>query len=146
MALKKIPKKQWDKFSEDEKRFHELEYKKAFENNRRITIISTRVIALICIFVLFFIGYAMLKSAEEVGMIKDQYGSQAYCYLCGLETHKECSCIYTSRMFGSDDYKLREEYFLELAEANSQRCNSSKIIGSQGNTYGIGNFSNISLG
>ena len=145
MSLKKIPKKAWMKLTEDQKRYHELEYKKAFERNKRLTIISTRVIATICVFALFFVGYAMLNATKEVGMIKDQYGPQAYCYLCGLETKKECSCVYTSRMLNSDDYKAREEYALELAEGNAAECKRTKIIGSQGNIYGQMNFSNISL-
>ncbi len=131
-------------FSEDEKRFHELEYQKAFERNRQLTIISTRVIAVICIFALFFVGFAMLNSAKEVGIIKDKYGSQAYCYLCGLETHKSCSCEYYSTVYKYDNYKLTDEYYLKLAEDNSQRCNRSKIVGSQGNIYGV-DYSNITL-
>lgn len=133
MSLKKIPKEKWMKFSEEEKRFYELEYKKAFEKSRKFTIVSTRIIALLCVFALFFIGFAMLQQVKEYGKIKDQYGSQAFCYLCGLETHKKCECEYYSTVYGYDDYKLTEEYFLELAEHNSEKCEGSKIIGSQGN-------------
>lgn len=140
MSLKKIPKKVWKKFSEDEKRYHELEYKKAFENNKRLMIISTRAIALLCVLALFFIGFAMLQSVKEYGQIKDQYGSQAYCYLCGLETHKSCECVYYSTIYRYDDYKLTDEYYLQLAEDNSQRCNRSKIIGTQSNAFGQENI------
>lgn len=133
MSLKKIPKEKWMKFSEEEKRFYELEYKKAFEKSRKFTIVSTRIIALLCVFALFFIGFAMLQQVKEYGKIKDQYGSQAFCYLCGLETHKSCGCEYYSTVYGYDDYKLTEEYFLELAERNSKVCEGSKIVGSQGN-------------
>lgn len=123
------------KFSEDEKRYHELEYKKAFERSKRLTIISTRIIALICIFALFFIGFAMLTQVKEYGKIKDQYGEQAFCYLCGLETNKQCDCVYQSLMHDYDDFKLSENYSLYLAEYNSQVCQKSKIIGSQGNAF-----------
>lgn len=133
MSLSKIPKKVWNKFSEDEKRYHELEYKKAFEKNRIFTVKSTRVIAVICVLALFFIGFTQLLAVKEYGQIKDKYGSQAFCYLCGLETHKSCGCEYQSRMYEEDDYKLTEEYYLQLAEHNSQRCNASFIIGTQGN-------------
>jgi len=132
MSLKKIPKKTWMNFSEDEKRYHELEYKKAFERNKRFTIVSTRIIALLCVFVLFFIGFAMLQNAKEYGQIKDKYGSQAFCYMCGLETHKSCECVYYSKVYDYDDYKQTEEYYLKLAEDNTQVCNRSKIVGSQG--------------
>lgn len=122
-------------FSEDEKRHRELEYKKAFERNKRFTIISTRVIALICVFALFFIGFAMLQNVKEYGQIKDQYGSQAFCYLCGLETKKSCGCVEYSALYGYDNYKLTDEYLLELAEDNTQRCNGSRVVGSQGNAF-----------
>ena len=136
MSLKKIPKKVWMNFSEDEKRYHELEYEKAFERNKRFTIISTRAIALFCIFVLLFIGFAMLQNVKEYGQIKDQYGSQAFCYLCGLETKKSCSCVEYSVLYGYDDYKLTDDYLLQLAEGNAQRCNGSRIVGTQGNAFG----------
>jgi len=133
--IKKIPKKIWMNFSEDEKRFHELEYKKAFEGNKRFTIISTRAIALLCVFALLFIGFAMLQNAKEYGQIKDEYGSQAFCYLCGLETKKSCGCVEYSTVYQYDSYKLTDEYLLELAEGNTQRCNGSRVVGSQGNVF-----------
>ncbi|MDD4110171.1 MAG: hypothetical protein PHS54_01305 [Clostridia bacterium] len=119
-------------FSEDEKRFYELEYKKAFEKNKRFTVVSTRAIALLCVFALFFIGFAMMNAVKEYGQIKDQYGDQAFCYLCGLESNKKCECQYQSTMYSHDDFMLTEEYSLQLAEYNAGECKRSKIIGSQG--------------
>lgn len=135
MGLKKIPKEVWDKMSPDEKRFYELEYKKAFERNRRLTIVSTRIIAIFCIFALFFIGFAQLRQVEEYGKIKNQYGNQAFCYLCGLETLKKCECQYSSMIYDYDNYMLSENYSMYLAEYNSQTCNASKVVGTQGNNY-----------
>lgn len=130
--LKKIPKEKWMNFSEEEKRFYELEYKKAFERNKRFTVISTRAIALLCVFALFFIGFAMLNAVKEYGQIKDTYGDDAFCYLCGLESLKKCECQYQSTMYSHDDFMLTEEYALGLAEYNSQQCERNKIIGTQG--------------
>jgi hypothetical protein len=131
MGLKKIPKKVWMKLTEDQKRYYELEYNKAFERNKRFTIISTRVIAVICVLALFFVGFAMINATKEIGIIKDKYGPQAYCYLCGLETLKSCECEYVSTMYDKEDYKLEKNYSLELAEANTKRCVRSKVVGSQ---------------
>jgi len=135
MSLKKIPKEKWMTLSEDQKRYYELEYKKEFERNKRLTVVSTRFIALLCVFALFFIGFAMLNAVKEYGQIKDKYGPQAFCYLCGLETHKSCGCVYYSKVYGSDSYKLDKDYFLKVAEDNTASCNGTKIIGSQGNTF-----------
>lgn len=136
MSLEKIPKKVWMNFSEEEKRYHELEYKKAFENNRKFMIVSTRAVALLCVLALFFIGFAMLQSVKEYGQIKDQYGPQAFCYLCGLETKKSCSCVEYSVLYGYDSYKLTDEYALQLAENNAKKCNGSRVVGTQGNAFG----------
>lgn len=125
------------KFSEEEKRFYELEYKKAFERNKRFTVISTRAIALICIFALFFIGFAMINAVKEYGQIKDQYGDEAFCYLCGLESLKKCECQYQSQRDSYDDYMLTENYSLELAEYNIKECQLSKIVGSQGDNQDL---------
>ena len=73
----------------------------------------------------------MLQNVKEYGQIKDKYGSQAFCYLCGLETNKRCECEYNS-MYEYDDYKLSENYSIELAEYNSEQCVRTKIIGTQG--------------
>jgi len=146
MVLNKIPKDVWMKFSDEEKEYHTLEYKKSFELNKRIIVISTRAIALLCVIALFFIGFAMLNTVKEYGQIKDKYGDQAFCYLCGLESNKKCECEYYSTVYGGEDYKLTENYSLELARYNVQKC-KSKIIGSQGNidVRNKFNFSNVTI-
>ena len=133
MGLKKIPKEVWLKFSKEERSYHELEYKKAFERNKRFTVVSTRIGALLLIIAFFFIGFVMLNAVKEYGQIQDKYGDQAFCYLCGLESHKKCECEYQSGIYDFDDYKLTEAYELQLAEYNSKECVRSKIIGTQGN-------------
>lgn len=145
MGLKKIPKDVWMKFSEDEKRFHELEYKKAFERNKRLIIITTRTLALFFILGLFFIGFAMLNAVKEYGQIKDKYGDEAFCYLCGLESKKKCECQYQSMIYVHDDFMLTEEYAISLAEYNAEDCQYSKVIGSQGNTDVKNNISVINF-
>ena len=77
----------------------------------------------------------MLQQVKEYGKIKDQYGDQAFCYLCGLETHKSCECVYYSTRYEIDQYKLTDEYIQQLAEENAQPCVRSKIIGTQGKSY-----------
>jgi len=133
MALKKIPKKIWLKMSKEDQDYWEFEYKKAFEKRMRLTVISTRAIALLCVIVLFFIGFVMLNAVQEYGQVRDKYGKDAFCYLCGLESLKKCECQYNS-MYEYDDYQLTENYSIELAEYNSKQCQQSKIIGSQGKT------------
>jgi hypothetical protein len=132
MGLKKIPIETWNTFSQEEKDYHTLEYKKAFERNKRIALISTRGIALLCVLALFFIGFAILNATKEYGQIKDKYGKEAFCYLCGLESLKKCECQYQSLIYSHDDFMLTEEYKIQLAEYNSQACNNTKVIGSMG--------------
>ena len=75
----------------------------------------------------------MMKQVKEYGQIKDKYGEQAFCYLCGKETLKKCECQYQTNMYDYDDYMLSDDYALQLAEYNSQECTYSKVIGSQNN-------------
>jgi len=128
MALKKIPKKVWMKFSDEEKEYHTLEYKKAFEKNRMRTVYITRAIALLCVFALFFVGFAMISNAKEFGQIKDTYGPDAYCYLCGLESLKKCECQYISNYgFNKGIAKDLDNYALSLADYNVKECASMAV-------------------
>jgi hypothetical protein len=55
--------------------------------------------------------------------------------LCGLETKKSCGCVEYSVLYGYDNYKLTDEYLLQLAESNTEQCGGSRVVGSQGNAF-----------
>ena len=126
MAFKKIPKERWDKMSYSDQSFYRLEFDNSVEKRIKNTVIVTRILALFLIVVLFFIGYAQLQAVNNYGKIKDRYGEQAYCYLCGLETMKKCECQYISDIndYLLEDLKLYKE---TLAEYNSQICSGKKV-------------------
>lgn len=128
MSFKKIPKEKWMQFSQDEKDYYTLEFQKDAERRLKTTVIVTRIIAVLLVVALFFIGFAMLNAVKEYGQIKDQYGRDAFCYLCGLERFKKCECQYISTQ-GANDYILeqRENLSLALAEYNIRSCDGMKV-------------------
>ena len=64
---------------------------KSKENFRRKLLIFSRIIAVLLIVGIFFIGVIQIKYVNEVNELKGEYGSAGYCYLCGLETARSCS-------------------------------------------------------
>jgi hypothetical protein len=64
------------------------------EKFRRVLLISTRVIAMLLVLAIVWIGFLQLTYVKEVNQIRGNYGSLGYCYMCGLETYRICSCQY----------------------------------------------------
>jgi hypothetical protein len=126
MTFEKIPKTEWDKMTMSEQSYFKLQFDKSVEHRIKVTVIATRIIALMLIGVLFFIGFAQFKAADSYGQIKDQYGNDAYCYLCGLESYKKCDCQYFSEI---NDVILEdlENYSESLAEYNIRKCAGMKV-------------------
>jgi len=62
------------------------------ERFRRKLLIATRVIATFFVLAIIFIGVIQIKYVNEVNQIKTEYGERGYCYLCGLETGRSCTC------------------------------------------------------
>jgi len=68
------------------------------EKFRRRVIIASRLLALVLIISIFNVAWVQMKYSKDVNKLKSQYGSLGYCYLCGLETYRLCSCQYKNRM------------------------------------------------
>jgi len=64
------------------------------EKFRRRLLISTRLIAIFLVCAIIWIGYLQITYVKEVNTIKSKYGTLAYCYLCGYENLRKCSCQY----------------------------------------------------
>jgi hypothetical protein len=118
--FKKIPKEEWLKLSKEEQDYYTFEFQKSVEKRKRNTLIVTRGAAILCILALFFIGFSQYMSLEQYGKIKNQYGSMAYCYMCGLENLKKCDCQYLPRLASGG--LNRTAYGLEMASWNSKSC------------------------
>jgi len=82
-----------------------------------IRIILTRGIAIALVLAILWIGYIQIDYAKEVSSIKEKYGANGFCYLCGKESLKSCSCTY------SNDPNLNITALSEsLALANVEVC------------------------
>ena len=62
------------------------------EKFRRKLLIASRIIAVFLIFAILWIGWLQISYVKEVNQLKARYGSNGYCYMCGLETFKACAC------------------------------------------------------
>lgn len=128
MAFKKISKSEWDALSREDKEYFTLEFNKSVEKRKKNTIIITRAIALLCIFVLFCIGFVQFKAIENTSFILSKYGNEGYCYLCGQTTLKSCNCQYFTSDFITENKEIFENYSIITAEHNVLSCSNMKVI------------------
>ena len=96
-----------------------LESKEKF---RRFLLIFSRVIAILLICGIFFIGFVQIKYSKQVNDLKNEYGPNAYCYLCGYETGKVCSCNYVPDLISSSPEFNPKDYFENIATLNAEVC------------------------
>jgi len=121
MAFEKIPLEKWKTLTKEEQDYYTLEFQKSREKRERFTIISTRIIALIFIVVLFNMGYVQLQSVRSYEEKLDTYGTMGFCALCGEATLKRCECQYQKTEFGMNPVN-RTALAEELSEYNARTC------------------------
>lgn len=125
MSFVKVSKEEWLKLSQEERDYLTLEFNKSVEKRKRIVLAITRGIAVLCVLALLFIGYAQIEASRSYGQIKEKYGNDAYCYLCGVESLRKCECIYWEHGYKPDnitDYKER------LGDYNVQVCKGLHMV------------------
>jgi hypothetical protein len=64
------------------------------EKFRRKLLFITRIIALLLVGAIVWIGFIQIAYVREVSQIREKYNSLGYCYLCGYETLRKCECQY----------------------------------------------------
>lgn len=89
---------------------------------RRRLLIASRILSFLLILGIFFIGFVQIKYAKEVNQIKSQYGSNGYCYMCGKETGKKCSCSYFPDVLLRTNQIEIKNYLESIAEMNTLPC------------------------
>jgi len=87
------------------------------EKFRRRVMIGSRLVAVALIIAIFFIGFVQIKYVKEFNEMRAEYGSNAYCYYCGLEKGKSCSCN-----FLQPGEVATDEYLETIAFGNIQPC------------------------
>ena len=128
MSFQKVSKEEWLNLNQEEKDHLTFEFNKSVEKRRKFGLYLTRGIAIVCVLALFYIGYAQIEATKSYGKIKEQYGDNAYCYLCGVESLRRCDCIYWSQDFKPSNMT---QYKNDLGNYNSKVCEPYKpdIIG-----------------
>ncbi len=124
MAFKKIPLEDWKKMTLAEQGYFTLEFQKSVEKRQRLTIIATRIIAVIFVLALFYVGYAQIGQARLIDYKVKEYGPYGYCALCGEYNLKKCECQYMKVLYEGNIPTHADASGLskELAEYNSKSC------------------------
>lgn len=92
------------------------------EKFRRRLLITSRVIGVLLILVIFWIGIIQIKYVAKINSIKAEYGDNAYCYLCGLENGRTCSCNYVSDLISHNTNFDWDTYLENIAFQNTVPC------------------------
>lgn len=109
------------------------------EKFRRKMVWVSKLIALGLVLAIVWFGYVNYSYAKDISKIKSEYGSMAYCYLCGVETLKKCDCQYNYATYGE---KLNfSAISKETALYNIQIC-ENKDLALQTNPLAQVNLSN----
>ncbi len=95
---------------------------KSKEIFRRKLLITSRILALLLIMAIFFYGYELYASNKENAVIMTKYGDMGHCYICGLETGRQCSCSYVQELVLRGDDFDREKYLENIATSNVMKC------------------------
>jgi len=122
--FEKIKKEDWLKLTKEEQDYYTLKFRDSQEKTHKLFLYVTRGIAILCILSLFYIGYTQMKVVTSDTAIREQYGSLGYCYLCGLETFRTCSCQYHEFYDATNTYKPINltEVALKTANKNIEPC------------------------
>jgi len=92
------------------------------EKFRRKLLISSRVIGVLLILAIFWVGFIQIKYVSHINSIKTEYGDYAYCYLCGLESGRSCSCNYVSDLALNNPNFDWDTYLENIAASNAFPC------------------------
>ena len=66
--------------------------------------------------------FIQITYVKDINQIKTEHGPLAYCYLCGLENGRSCSCNYIPDLIlNNPDFDIK--YYLEnIASSNVIKC------------------------
>ena len=109
--------------------------------------IGSRVLALFLILAILYVGWVYYVYASDIREIKQQYGTNAYCYLCGVENLKRCSCEYiTTYDYGNIPINNNiSEIQQKLGEYNTRMCPSYEQYQKESIERVLNSSKNISL-
>ena len=133
--MRKFTKEQWKNLNEDEKVYYRtMNQVEIFYWNKLYKFI-TFLIAIGFVTGLFWLGTIQVKYYHKQSILKQKYGSQYNCYLCGLHQGKQCSCVYYDKATLDsiqNNKNLSKKILEELAESNTAICKDKSQFSEQG--------------
>jgi len=121
--MKKISKEEWFKLSPEEREHRKLEYSKDVWKFKKKLFIVSRVIAIMLILAIVWIGYIQMMYVQDLRDLQEKHGNNIWCYMCGLKGGKSCECVYYNDI-ELENLNMSNE-LLKLAENNIQKCKRS---------------------
>ena len=79
------------------------------EKFRRKMVTASRVIAILLILAIVYIGYIQIVYVKDLNQLRSEHGSLAYCYMCGLENYRKCEGQYIQPNYDDKAIAILEE-------------------------------------
>jgi hypothetical protein len=100
------------------------------ERFRRGLLISSRMLGVLLIIAIIWIGFVQVKYVKEVNEIRAEYGSLGYCYMCGLETGRSCECNYIPQLQLTNPDFDKSSWLENIAYGNVEICENMNDMSS----------------
>jgi len=123
---------------EDMELLEKINQEKYRRSIAQVRLIATRGIALGLVLGIFVFCWINYSYAKDINNIMTEYGDNAYCYLCGLESMKQCTCMYSNVPLNAEELN---DLKTTLALNNAKKCTQKpKSYSGYGNMELMGNI------
>ncbi len=92
------------------------------EKFRRRLAMASRLIAIVLILAIIFIGFIQIRYVKEINDYRSQYGSRWSCYLCGKEMGRSCTCNYLPELAQNNPEFDLDSWYDNIATSNIIPC------------------------
>lgn len=92
--FQKLTREEWSKLTPQERENERHLLKVSQEKYRRLMLLGSRILALLLVASVFWVGFSTYVYKNDLTKIYDEYGKDTHCYLCGVASLKSCSCVY----------------------------------------------------
>lgn len=92
--FQKLTREEWSRLTPQERENERHLLKVSQEKYRRLMLLGSRILALLLVASVFWVGFSTYVYKNDLTKIYDEYGKDTHCYLCGAVSLKSCSCVY----------------------------------------------------
>ena len=133
--FQKLTREEWSKLTPEEKENERHLLKVSQEKYRRLMLLGSRILALLLVASVFWVGFTTYAYKKDLTKIYDDYGKETHCYLCGKVNLKSCSCVYYPGLM-IDEINVTAEAE-KLGQQNIETCESYSAFRDHGWNNGL---------